>query len=197
MAGSGEGPSEGARAARGVASPPTTPAVLSGTASRPVISRELRRLRRLLWSSGLRSPCVGEDKSLPSPPSCLATVSMSDSSAEGPVLDAVLAALAATGVVHSPPGLAARGAALARLDSPTPARSSGDACQRNKACGACAVGGAWCTRSACVARIRRACRGAHVASVQCTRSGHGLYGGASNQVGTSGHGLYGGAMAAP
>lgn len=124
MAGSGEGPrGEGARAARGVASPPTSPAVLSGTASRPVISRELRRLRRLLWSSGLRSPCVSEDKSLPSPPSCLATVSISDSSAEGPVL----AAPAGTGVVHSPPGLAARGAALARLDSPTPARSSGDA----------------------------------------------------------------------
>ena len=128
MAGSGEGPrsplAAGATAARGVASPPTTPAVVSGTASSPVISRELRRLRRPPCSSG-RSPAgVGAERS---PSSCFARPSTKFSSAEG---SALAAAPEGTGVVHSPPGLAARGAALARLDSPTPARSSGEAWAR-------------------------------------------------------------------
>ena len=173
MAGSGGGPrgDGGGRAARGDASPPRTPAVLSGTASSPTISRELRRLRRLLWSSG-RSPSVDEDSSLSSPSSCLAMLSTIDSSAVGPTLGAA----ACTGTVHSPPGLVARGAALARLDSPTPASSSGDAWKRigraarvrwtcgahtQWLCGACAAGVAWRLCGGCVP--------------WCARSGHGLW----------------------
>ena len=124
MAGSAAG--KRGEAARGVGSPPKTPAVLSVTASSPVTSRDGRRFRRLLWSSPRASSC-GEKSPPPGDTPAASTSRSSEEegeSTEGGAGDST-AAPGVTGHCTGTQLTAARGAA--RPGSLTPVSPSNDA----------------------------------------------------------------------